>query len=121
MAKNPGLKRAHSTNEFDGNKMLELKRCVSDPIYFMETYVKVQHPTKGSVPFILYEYQKDMVRAIHENKDTILLCSRQMGKCLSAQAELNSIIIPTGLRRFILKLVDRTTHDSIFGNINSET
>lgn len=80
MAKNPNLKRAHATSEFDGEKTLELKRCMKDPIYFMEKYVKVQHPTKGAVPFVLYEYQKDMVRAIHENKDTILLCSRQMGK-----------------------------------------
>ncbi len=80
MAKNPNLKRAHATSEFDPEKILELKRCKADPIYFMEKYIKVQHPTKGAVPFVLYEYQKDMVRAIHENKDTILLCSRQMGK-----------------------------------------
>lgn len=80
MAKNPNLKRAHATSEFDGEKILELKRCKKDPIYFMEKYVKVQHPTKGAVPFVLYEYQKEMVLAIHENKDTILLCSRQMGK-----------------------------------------
>lgn len=80
MAKNPGLKRAHASSEFNGDRILELKRCKNDPIYFMEKYVKVQHPTKGSVPFVLYPYQKDMIKAIHENKDTILLCSRQMGK-----------------------------------------
>lgn len=80
MAKNPNLKRAHATSEFDGDKIAELMRCKKDPIYFMEKYVKVQHPTKGAVPFILYPYQKEMVLAIHENKDTILLCSRQMGK-----------------------------------------
>lgn len=80
MAKNPGLKRAHASSEYTGEYVLELKRCKEDPIYFMENYVKVQHPTRGAVPFVLYEYQKEMVRAIHENKDTILLCSRQMGK-----------------------------------------
>lgn len=80
MAKNPNLKRAHATSEFDGSKVQELIKCKNDPVYFMEKYVKVQHPTKGAVPFILYPYQKEMVAAIHENKDTILLCSRQMGK-----------------------------------------
>lgn len=80
MAKNPQLKRAHTSSEYDPEKIMELRRCRKDPIYFMEKYVKVQHPTKGAVPFVLYEYQKEMVMAIHENKDTILLCSRQMGK-----------------------------------------
>lgn len=80
MAKNPNLKRAHSTSEFTGERILELQKCQNDPIYFMEKYVKVQHPTKGAVPFVLYPYQREMVMAIHENKDTILLCSRQMGK-----------------------------------------
>ena len=80
MAKNPNLKRAHEASEFDIDKIKELKRCQEDPIYFLETYVKVQHPTKGAVPFKLYPYQIEMVKAIHENKDTILLCSRQMGK-----------------------------------------
>jgi phage terminase large subunit-like protein len=59
---------------------MELKRCREDPIYFMKKYIKVTHPTKGAVPFELYDYQEEMVMAIHENKDTVLLCSRQMGK-----------------------------------------
>lgn len=80
MAKNPNLKRAHATSEYDSEKIIEIRRCKKDPIYFMEKYVKVQHPTLGTVPFILYPFQKEMVMAIHENKDTILLCSRQMGK-----------------------------------------
>lgn len=80
MAKNPYLKRAHATSEFDAEKILEIKRCSTDPIYFMERYVKVFHPTKGEVAFILYDYQKDMIRAIHENKDVVILASRQLGK-----------------------------------------
>ena len=80
MAKNPNLKRAHATDEYDITKIREMKRCENDPIYFMETYVKVIDPKRGAVPFKLYDYQREMVLAIHENKDTILLCSRQMGK-----------------------------------------
>jgi len=77
---NPNLKRAHATSEFSAENIADLRRCQTDPIYFLEKFVKVSHPTKGAVPFKLYDYQKEMVLAIHENKDTVLLCSRQMGK-----------------------------------------
>lgn len=80
MAKNPNLKRAHEESEYTPDRIMELKRCREDPIYFMKKYIKVTHPTKGAVPFELYDYQEEMVMAIHENKDTVLLCSRQMGK-----------------------------------------
>lgn len=78
--KNPQLKRAYETSEYTPHDVRELGRCAKDPIYFMTKYVKVQHPTKGSVPFELFEYQVDMVMAIHENKDTVILASRQLGK-----------------------------------------
>lgn len=115
MAKNPNLKRAHATSEFNSSNIQELIQCKKDPIYFMEKYVKVQHPTKGMVPFVLYPYQKEMVLAIHENKDTILLCSRQMGKCFFGMTKLlNTAVKPTGFRKHLLKFVDLATYDSIF-------
>jgi hypothetical protein len=80
MAKNPNLKRAHAEDEYTIEKVREIQRCTNDPIYFMVNYVKITHPKKGAVSFVLYDFQKEMVQAIHENKDTILLCSRQMGK-----------------------------------------
>lgn len=80
MARNPGLKRAYATSEYDLDKVREMKKCQEDPVYFMENYVWVQHPTKGAVRFKLYDYQREMVDVIHNNKDSILLCSRQMGK-----------------------------------------
>lgn len=58
----------------------ELRKCKKDPIYFMHNYVKVMHPTLGQVPLVLYPYQHAMIDAIHNNKESILLCSRQMGK-----------------------------------------
>jgi hypothetical protein len=80
MAKNPGLKRAHTLDEFTPDNIVELQRCIHDPIYFMEKYVKVQDPVKGPVPFILYDYQKEMIRSIHEQRSSILLAPRQTGK-----------------------------------------
>jgi len=60
--------------------MVELEKCANDPIYFIKTYVKIQHPVRGTVPFELYEYQEEMIDIIHNNKDVLLLASRQLGK-----------------------------------------
>ena len=74
------IKRPFQETEFTPDDIRHLKRCAKDPIYFIENFVKVQHPTKGIVPMQLYEYQKEMMIGIHEHKDTIILASRQLGK-----------------------------------------
>lgn len=80
MAKNHNVKRAYAVSEYLPEDLVALKRCMADPIYFIENYVKVQHPTKGLIPMKLFDYQKRMIKAIHENKDVIILASRQLGK-----------------------------------------
>lgn len=57
-----------------------MAKCMRDPIYFMCNYMKVQHPVRGSVPFEMYEYQKDAVRSFMTHKDSIVMLGRQMGK-----------------------------------------
>jgi hypothetical protein len=78
--KNPNVKRPGETSEFYPEYIVDLKRCIVDPIFFFEKYVKVKHPTKGLVPFVLHPYQKRMVEALMTHKDVIMLCSRQTGK-----------------------------------------
>lgn len=58
----------------------EIAKCKRSCQYFIENYVKVKHPTKGVVPFRLYDYQVEMLDAFINYKDTIVLASRQMGK-----------------------------------------
>lgn len=57
----------------------ELLRCAKDPVYFMKTYVKIVHPTKGRLPFNTYPFQDDCVNAFLENRFNIILKSRQLG------------------------------------------
>ena len=64
--------------------VMELRRCRTDPIYFMRTFVKIQHPTKGTIKFDMYEYQERFVRCMHENRSVITLQPRQCGKTLTA-------------------------------------
>jgi len=82
--KNPQLKRAHSTDEYTPEMVMELKKCMEDPVYFMRNYVKVQHPKKGTIPFDLFEYQERFVRHMQENRFTITLQPRQCGKTVTA-------------------------------------
>lgn len=108
------IKRAFKEMEYTPENIMELKRCMNDPIYFIEKYVKVQHPTKGVVPMELYEYQKEMIDSIHNNKDSVILASRQLGKCVSTNTVINVITPPKGLKKLALKLFDRKIYDSIF-------
>ena len=51
----------------------ELQKCIKDPIYFMRTYLEIQHPEKGRIQFDLFGYQEDIVNKILENRFNIVL------------------------------------------------
>ena len=55
------------------------ERCVTDPIYFIEMTC-IQNPLNGAIPFILYDYQKNLINTYKNNRSTIVLASRQCGK-----------------------------------------
>lgn len=57
----------------------ELKECGKDPIYFLKTYAKIQHPIRGLIPFSLYPYQEDVVRAFINHRLNVILKARQLG------------------------------------------
>lgn len=103
--KNPDLKRAFAEDEYTPENIQELKKCIDNPIYFLEKYVKVTHPTKGAMAFKLYEYQKEMILGIHENKDVIILASRQLGKCVVGDTKIITGTCPTGIKKIIRKII----------------
>lgn len=80
MAKNPYLKDANQVMEYTAEQVLEIQKCMDDPVYFAENYCHIQHPVKGSVPVELYDYQKRMLYAFRDNRNTIVLSARQTGK-----------------------------------------
>lgn len=82
------VKKGYSKDRYTINHIDELRMCMSDPIYFCEKYVKVQHPTKGRLPFHLYPYQVNLINAFHKNRYCIALTARQMGKTTCAAAFL---------------------------------
>ena len=77
---NPQLKKINTAEEFTKDQIIEYQKCAENPIYFMETYVRIVSLDDGLVPFKIYDFQKNIVKTIHENRFTICKLPRQSGK-----------------------------------------
>ena len=77
---NPLLKKANQDLEFTKDQVLEIQKCMEDPQYFVENYIKIVSLDKGLVPFKMYNFQKDMLGTFHKNRFTICKLPRQSGK-----------------------------------------
>ena len=77
---NPNLKKVNTPVEFTKEQILEFQKCAKDPLYFMETYIRIVSLDEGLVPFKMYDFQKHIVRTIHDNRFTICKLPRQSGK-----------------------------------------
>ena len=95
----------------------EIIKCGKDPNYFFKSYLKIQHPVRGLIPFDTYPFQDDCVDQFLDNRFNIVLKSRQLGlSTLVAayavwmaifQREKNILIIATKLsvaQNFIIKV-----------------
>ena len=77
---NPNLKEAGVEVQFTKEQVEEYIKCSNDPLYFIQKYIKVVHLDRGLIPFNLYDYQKEFVKNIHENRFSISKLPRQSGK-----------------------------------------
>ena len=77
---NPNLKKANVTQEWTKKELFEYKRCMDDPLYFIQTYVRIVSLDEGLIPFKMYNFQKEMVGTFHNNRFTICKLPRQSGK-----------------------------------------
>ena len=85
---NPNVKRDGVLQVWTPELLQIYKKCMDDPIYFAEEYVKVISLDQGLVPFKLYPYQKEMFGHFNDNRFSIILACRQSGKSISACAYL---------------------------------
>lgn len=79
-SKNSRINKANTTHDYAEHQILELQRCISDPVYFISTYIKAKHPALGLIPMGLRPYQHRMIDAVMNNRNTIVLSARQTGK-----------------------------------------
>lgn len=108
------LKKPNIKDNYSKIKIEQLARCMTDPIYFAENFVKIQHTTKGAIPFKPFDYQKEMITAFNNNKYVVALTSRQNGKAL----DLNTpILTPNGFA----KMGELNVGDIIYGKNGKQT
>ena len=86
------IKTPYTKTKFNSDKELEdfVKCC--DPetgyLYFMDNFFYIQHPTKGSMLYHPWEYQKRLIHTYHNYRYSISLMPRQTGKSTSAAGYL---------------------------------
>ena len=89
MAVNDKLtKTPYKQEKYTEAQLLELAKCANDPKYFMKEHCYIQHPTKGRMKFELYDFQEDLVDCYHNNRYSIAMLARQMGKSTCAAGYL---------------------------------
>ena len=77
---NPNLKKANVQQEWTKKQVQEYARCMEDPLYFIQNYVRIVSLDEGLIPFKMYPFQKEMVGTFHKNRFTICKLPRQSGK-----------------------------------------
>jgi len=85
---NINVKRDGVNQQWSTELIQEYAKCMHDPEYFTEKYIKVISLDKGLVPFNLYQYQRNMFAEFNTNRFNIVLACRQSGKSISACAYL---------------------------------
>ena len=85
---NPNLKKANVPVEFTKEQIEEYQKCMGDPVYFIQEYMKIVSLDEGLVPFKMYDFQQNMVRTFHDNRFTICKLPRQSGKSTTIIAYL---------------------------------
>lgn len=86
---NPLVKRAHVKMDMRPEHLVELIKCRENPIYFAENYCRIISVDEGIVPFKLYKFQKRMIKQYFENRFSLTVTARQMGKCVQKDSTIS--------------------------------
>ena len=77
---NANIKAAGVESEYTKEQIQEYAKCVSDPMYFIENYIKIVSLDEGLVQFKPYSFQKNILDAVHNDRFVICKMPRQSGK-----------------------------------------
>lgn len=118
------IKKAHKKQAFTKKQIEELKKCAFEApnghLYFMENYGYLigfdrNNPEqRGRILYKAFEYQKQFIENIHNNRFSINMLSRQMGKALY---ENTKILTPHG---FVL-MKDLKVGDYVYTEMGGKT
>jgi len=81
---NANLKKKGIEIEWTEEKIQEFVKCAKDPSYFAEKYINIVHVDHGLIPIKLYDYQREIIDKITNNRRCAVVTSRQAGKTTTA-------------------------------------
>ena len=85
------IKKANKGQQFTAEQLDDFVLCAdpkTGPEYFLENYFFIQHPVQGKIKYDPYGFQETLVKSYHDNRFSINLLSRQMGKTTTAAGYL---------------------------------
>lgn len=111
---NTKIMKAGTLFPYTEAQLNELKKCSENILYFICNYCKVVTLQSGIELFKLYQYQKNAIKIIKENRFSIFKFPRQMGKGFTIQQQI--------LTKNGIKTVGRIqVGDIIYGQDGKET
>jgi hypothetical protein len=85
------IKSPHRRETYTQEQIEEFVKCAdpaSGPLYFMDHFFYIQHPTQGRMVYHPFEYQRRLIATYHDYRYSISLMPRQTGKSTSAAGYL---------------------------------
>ena len=77
---NARLKKVGVKLSYTEHQLVEIAKCIEDPVYFIKKYVKIVNVDKGLIDFEMWPFQEEMVNTFHKNRFSICKMPRQVGK-----------------------------------------
>lgn len=108
--KDTTLRGAFIDFPYTEEQILEIKKCSEDIFYFIQNYVSILTLEDGLQLFEPFQYQKNMLKLMDENRFTIFTTSRQAGKCIHPSTEITVRNRKTGL-------IERLTIKEFYDNV----
>ena len=85
------IKQGYAKVAYTPETLRDFKNCAdpeSGALYFMVNHMRIQHPTRGGIDFEPFDYQLDLIENYNNNRFSINMLGRQMGKTTVAAGYL---------------------------------
>jgi len=85
------VKPAHITQKYTEKDIEDLLNCTDNvigPHYFLDNFFFIQHPVKGKLKYVAFEYQRRLIDSYHNHRFNVNLLPRQTGKTTTASGYL---------------------------------
>ena len=79
----PQVRKAHLTFAMTDEELKEYIKCKKSVHYFAQKYCKIKREDSTIGHIKLRDYQQDIIELFDSNRYSILMASRQTGKCVS--------------------------------------